>query len=88
MLAARENKDINSQIKSMSYEIGNLQANINYQSNMANKEYGYELNRQNRQDILNREQRATALNLFKTQQAQDFQRQQLADQRTYNETHK
>jgi hypothetical protein len=39
MLAARQNKDINNQIKSLSYEIANLSANVQYQTNLADKEY-------------------------------------------------
>jgi len=57
MLAARQNKDTNEQIKSMSYEIANLQANINYQTTMADKAYSYDLNQQARQDKLIEAQR-------------------------------
>tara|TARA_R110000868_G_scaffold130901_1_gene340832 strand:+ start:11356 stop:11589 length:234 start_codon:yes stop_codon:yes gene_type:complete len=77
MLATRQNKDVNAQIKSMSYEIGNLQANINYQSTMADKEYGYELQREAKQDNLDREQRAMQFDILKT-----------ADQRQYEADNK
>jgi hypothetical protein len=64
MLAARQNKDINAQIKSMSYDIANLSADINYQTSIADKEYGNELDRQARQDQLAQEQRGYAFNLL------------------------
>lgn len=73
MLAARQNKAVNEQIKSMSYEIGNLQSNINYQSTMADKEYGYELDRQSRQDVLDREQRGMAFDILKTQEQRIYE---------------
>ena len=85
MLAARQNKDVNDQIKSMSYEIWNLQANINFQTEMANKEYGYELQNQERQDRLQAEQRWMQFDLLKTAQAQDYQTQQIQEERAYNE---
>jgi hypothetical protein len=83
MLAARQNKDTNAQIKTMSYEIGNLQANINYQTTLADKEYGYELTRQNRQDKLDAEKRSMAFSLLQTAQAQEFSKQQLEDQQQF-----
>jgi len=75
MLAARDNKDINKQIKAMSYELSNLQANINYQTSLADKEYQYELDRVDRADALASEQRGMAFDLLKT-----------ADERAYNES--
>ncbi len=85
MLAARQNKDINKQIKSMSYEIQNLQSNIQYQTSLAEKEYGYEQQRLQRADSLAREQRAFAFNALQTAQSQQFQREQIADQRAYEQ---
>lgn len=88
MLAARQNKDINEQIKSMSYEIGNLQSNINYQTTMADKEFWYEQKNQAAQALLEAEQRWMAFSLLWTAQAQEFQTQQIADQRTYEQANK
>jgi len=85
MLAARQNKDTNAQIKSMSYEIGNLQANINYQTTMADKEFWYEQDNQARADALQAEQRWMAFNALQTAQWQEFQREQIADQRAYEQ---
>ena len=85
MLAARQNKEINDQIKSMSYEIWNLQANINYQTTMADKEYGYELQNQARQDQLTAEQRWMQFSLLQTAANQEFQKQMTAEERAYNE---
>lgn len=64
MLAARQNKDINEQIKSMSYEIANLNANVQYMTNLADKEYSYEQEQQARQDRLEQEQRWYAFNML------------------------
>jgi len=41
----------------MSYEIENMQANINYQTTMADKEYSYMLNQQSRQEQIEQEKR-------------------------------
>ena len=87
MLAARENKDTNAQIKSMSYEIANLQSNINYQSTMADKEYGYALQQQARWDALNKEQRGYAFDALKTGQSQQFQIDMMEDKRKYEAKH-
>jgi hypothetical protein len=57
MLAARQNKETNEQIKSMSYEIANLNANVQYMTNLADKQYSYEQEQQARQDRLEQEQR-------------------------------
>lgn len=88
MLAARQNKDINEQIKSMSYEIANLSANINYQTSMADKEYWYEQDRLAKEAAIAQEQRGYAFNLLNTAQAQAFQQQQTADQRAYEQANK
>ena len=85
MLAARQNKDINEQIKSMSYEIANLSANINYQTSLADKEYSYEQDRLAKQEAIAQEQRGYAFNLLNTAQAQQFAQQQTADQRAYEQ---
>jgi hypothetical protein len=81
MLAARQNKDLNNEIKSMSYELSELSSNIQYQTNMADKEYGYQLQEQSRQDQLNQEQRGYAFDILKSQQA----REQTLEDRTYEE---
>jgi chromosome segregation and condensation protein ScpB len=65
MLAARQNKDLNNEIKSMSYELSELSSNIQYQTNMADKEYGYLLQEQSRQDQLDQEQRGYAFDILK-----------------------
>lgn len=92
MLASRQNKDINEQIKSMSYEVANLSANIQYLTNLADKEYNYEKEKQARQDQLAQEQRGYAFNLLQNQLAQEQalaqeqrQRQYQLEDRTYQE---
>lgn len=85
MLAARQNKDTNAQIKAMSYELGNLQANINYQTTLADKEYWYIQDNQTRADRLLQEQRWMQFDLLWTAQAQQYQQQQIADQRAYEQ---
>ena len=64
LLAARENKGVNEQIRSMSQEIGNLQANINYQTDQANRSYNTELKNQDRQDRLSQQNRQNQLQNF------------------------
>jgi len=64
MLAARQNKDLNNEIKSMSYELSELSSNIQYQTNLADKEYGYQLQEQSRQDQLDQEKRGYAFNIL------------------------
>jgi uncharacterized protein YoaH (UPF0181 family) len=64
MLAARQNKETNEQIKSMSYEIANLNANVQYMTNLADKQYSYEQEQQARQDRLEQEQRWYAFNML------------------------
>ena len=85
MLAARQNKDTNEQIKSMSYEIANLQANINYQTTMADKAYSYDLNQQARQDKLIEAQRWMAFDLYKTEDARQYNEAQTEDARQYQQ---
>ena len=85
MLAARQNKDLNNEIKSMSYELNELSSNIQYQTNMADKEYGYLQQEQARQDNFTREQRGYAMDILKTAQSQEFAKEQTASDRTYNE---
>lgn len=73
MLASRQNKDINKEIQSMSYEIANLASNVQYMTNMADKEYWYKLDQQARQDQLLQEQRGYAFNLLQGMQDRQFQ---------------
>lgn len=69
MLATRENKDINAQIQSMWYEIQNLSANLKYQTDMANQEYTYAIQQQERKDAIEKEKRAYLYQQIETQQA-------------------
>jgi hypothetical protein len=85
MLAARQNKDLNNEIKALSYEIGNLQADVNFQTTMADKSYGYDLQAQSRQDKLDAEQRGYVMDYLKTEDLRNYQEEQLADTRAYNE---
>ena len=92
MLASRQNKDINKQIQSMSYEIANLSANIQYKTSMADKEFGYALQQQSRQDQLAQEQRWYMFDFLKWEQtyqrgleAEQRQREYQMEDRTYQE---
>tara|TARA_R110000851_G_scaffold96172_1_gene208668 strand:- start:7396 stop:7695 length:300 start_codon:yes stop_codon:yes gene_type:complete len=73
MLAARQNKDINAQIKSMSYEIDNLQSNINYQTQIADKEFDYELQNKSQRDQIAEEKRNQAFNILKTEEQRQYE---------------
>jgi hypothetical protein len=48
----------------MSYELSELSSNIQYQTNLADKEYGYQLQEQSRQDQLDQEKRGYAFNIL------------------------
>ena len=73
MLAARQNKDINTQIKSMSYEIGNLQSNINYQSTLAEKDFTNQQDQQTRKDAIGREKRSMAFSLLQKEEQRKYE---------------
>lgn len=80
MLAARQNKDLNSEIKAMSYEISNLSADINYQTSLAEKWYNSLQTQQARQDQLAQEQRGYAFDILKTQEQRAYEEEQATKQ--------
>lgn len=68
MLASRQNKDINAQIQSMGYEIQNLSANLKYQTELADKNYSYDLAEQQRKDAIEKEKRTYLYQQIEKQQ--------------------
>lgn len=83
MLAARENQDINDQIRSLSYEVSALWADVNYETDLAKTDYDYLTKQQARQDALQSEMRWYYFDLLKTEEWRAYEQQMIQDQRDY-----
>lgn len=94
LLANKENEAINTELKTLWFDISELSNNIQFQTNLADKNYSYLQQQQSRQDQLAQEQRWYMFNyltweqnylrwLEQTQEERDYAQQQLQEQRAY-----
>lgn len=85
LLAQKENEAIYEQMKTLQFDMSELSANIQFQTNQANQEYSWIEKQQARKEQLEAEQRGYAFDMLKTQQSQEFQREMTQEERAYNE---
>lgn len=80
LLANKTNEAINDEIRWLQFDISELSSNIQFQTNMADKDYTNLQNKQDRQDKLDAEKRGYAFDMINTAQQQDFQTKQAETQ--------